>query len=198
MSDRTSRRPSGSSPDIGSSKITELRLVDERLGDADALQHALGELAQLQAALAPDTDLVEQLLDTRAGAPRRTIAEQAREIRQQFLGGEIVVEVRILRQVADAAAAPTVAERAGRGVPRARDVGNTSCISSFSVVVLPAPLGPRNPNTSPGCDFERELVERAIRALPPEADRVVLRQVGGGERAASTGSAPISARCLSS
>jgi hypothetical protein len=29
-------------------------------------------------------------------------------------------------------------------------VGKTSCISSFSVVVLPAPLGPRKPKTSPG------------------------------------------------
>src|SRR6185436_4509709 len=29
-------------------------------------------------------------------------------------------------------------------------VGNTSCISSFSVVVFPAPLGPRKPKTSPG------------------------------------------------
>ena len=30
------------------------------------------------------------------------------------------------------------------------DVGKTSCISSLSVVVLPAPFGPRKPNTSPG------------------------------------------------
>src|SRR4051812_19114094 len=29
------------------------------------------------------------------------------------------------------------------------DVGKTSCISSFSVVVLPAPFGPRKPKTSP-------------------------------------------------
>src|SRR5262249_42092318 len=28
-------------------------------------------------------------------------------------------------------------------------VGNTSCMSSLSVVVLPAPFGPRNPKTSP-------------------------------------------------
>src|SRR3954464_572755 len=43
-------------------------------------------------------------------------------------------------------------ERSPSGRPRisaSPEVGNTSCISSFSVVVLPAPLGPRNPNTSP-------------------------------------------------
>src|SRR5712691_9908333 len=42
--------------------------------------------------------------------------------------------------------------RSLRGFPRisARpEVGNTSCISSLSVVVLPAPLGPRKPKTSP-------------------------------------------------
>src|SRR6185437_10745992 len=38
------------------------------------------------------------------------------------------------------------------GAPRSSarpDVGNTSCIRSLSVVVLPAPLGPRKPKTSP-------------------------------------------------
>src|SRR6185295_12728084 len=39
----------------------------------------------------------------------------------------------------------------GRPSSSARpEVGKTSCMSSFSVVVLPAPFGPRNPNTSPG------------------------------------------------
>src|SRR6185295_2103736 len=43
-------------------------------------------------------------------------------------------------------------ERSPSGRPRisARPpVGKTSCMSSFSVVVLPAPLGPRKPKTSP-------------------------------------------------
>ena len=38
----------------------QLRIVDERLRDADALQHALRELAQLQPPLGADADLVEQ------------------------------------------------------------------------------------------------------------------------------------------
>ena len=49
----------------------QLGLVDERLRDADALQHAFRELAQLQAALGADADLVEQPRDARAAAPRR-------------------------------------------------------------------------------------------------------------------------------
>ena len=48
----------------------QLGIVDERLRDADALQHALGELAQLQAPLGADADLVEQPA-ARARAARR-------------------------------------------------------------------------------------------------------------------------------
>ena len=43
------------------------------------------------------------------------------------------------------------------------DVGKISCISSFSVVVLPAPFGPRKPNTSPWPDLERQRIERDVR-----------------------------------
>ena len=61
------------------------------------------------------------------------------------------------------------------------EVGKTSCISSFSVVVLPAPFGPRKPKTSPGLDVERQAIERPVRTLAPEPDRVVLGQVVRGE-----------------
>ena len=71
ISARTSRRPSGSRPDIGSSKITSSGSLIERLRDADTLQHALRELAQLQATLGADADLVEQPRDARRAAPRR-------------------------------------------------------------------------------------------------------------------------------
>ena len=64
------------------------------------------------------------------------------------------------------------------------EVGNTSCISSFSVVVLPAPFGPRKPKTSPALDVERQAIERAIGPLSPEADGVVFRQLVSGKRAA--------------
>ena len=50
----------------------QLRVVDQRLRDADALQHALRELAQLQTPLGADADLVEQPAGARArrSAPR--------------------------------------------------------------------------------------------------------------------------------
>ena len=43
-----------------------LGIVDQRLGQADALQHALRELAQLQAPLGAEADLVEQAVDPRS------------------------------------------------------------------------------------------------------------------------------------
>ena len=57
----------------------ELGLVDERLGDADALHHALRKLAQLKAPLGADADLVQQ---TRGALPPllRGAAEQPREV----------------------------------------------------------------------------------------------------------------------
>ena len=133
-----------------------LGIVEQRLGEADALQHPLRELAQLQPALGADAEAIEQR-GRRASADRPPlIAEQPREVVQQLLGGEVVVEVGILRQVADA---PARRRRSPTGRPRisARPaVGKISCISSFSVVVLPAPLGPRKPKTSPVLDLERQ------------------------------------------
>ena len=64
-------------------------------------------------------------------------------------------------------------------------------------MVLPAPFGPRKPNTSPGVDLERQAVERAIGALAPEANRVVLRELVRSRRLSRTGRDAISA-CASS
>ena len=64
----------------------------QRLRDADALQHALRELAELQAPLGADADLVEQRA-TRGRRSAAAIAEEAAEVVEQLLGGEVVVEV---------------------------------------------------------------------------------------------------------
>ena len=57
------------------------------------------------------------------------------------------------------------------------EVGKTSCISSLSVVVLPAPFGPEKPEDLARLDRKRQPIERAIRTGSPEADRVVLREL---------------------
>ena len=83
----------------------ELGVVDERLGDADALQHALGVLAQVRVGGALQTDVPEQGLDALAPAAR-VEAEQPRAEPEELAAGEVVVEVRVLRQVARRARRP--------------------------------------------------------------------------------------------
>ena len=67
------------------------------------------------------------------------------------------------------------------------EVGKISCISSFRVVVLPAPFGPRKPKTSPGCDLQRQPIERPVRPLAPEPDLIVLGEVVDAESRLSYG-----------
>ena len=57
-SSQTVRRRIGSMPAVGSSRIEQVRLVDERGGELEAAPHAPGELAR---AAAPDVPQVEQL-----------------------------------------------------------------------------------------------------------------------------------------
>ena len=59
----------------------ELGIVDERLRDPDALQHALRELPQRPPPLGADADLVEQAAGARAAVAHRE-AEQPREIHE--------------------------------------------------------------------------------------------------------------------
>ena len=56
-------------------------------------------------------------------------------------------------------------------------VGKISCMSSFSVVVLPAPFGPEEPEHFPGLDAERQTVQRTVPAPPREADGVILGEL---------------------
>ncbi len=56
----------------------ELGVVDERLGDADALQHALGVLAQVRVGGALQADVPEQGLDALAPAARVEAEQPAR------------------------------------------------------------------------------------------------------------------------
>src|SRR5207245_2039116 len=87
----------------------QLRIVDDRLRDADALQHALRELTEVEAAFGADADLVEQTVRACA-ALRPADAEESGKIDQQLLGRKVVVEVRILGEVADALLDGEIAE----------------------------------------------------------------------------------------
>ena len=85
MRSRTSLRPTGSSPLMGSSSTTNAGSRHQRLGDAEPLLHALRVLPDLAVGRVRQADLLEQLvaapLALRAGTPaswRRTAAPRAR------------------------------------------------------------------------------------------------------------------------
>jgi hypothetical protein len=87
----------------------QLRIVEQGLGDADALQRALRQRAQCRAALVAEL----HLLDDRTDALAQRTAVQSVELAvhgQHLFHGEIVVEVRLLGQKAD--------RRARRGAER--------------------------------------------------------------------------------
>ena len=102
-------------------------------------------------------------------------AEVGEEI-QQLLAGDLLVEGELAGQEARAgprgdAVAPRRRSRGSRAVP---EVGRSRPSSVRIVVVLPAPLGPRKPNTSPGATLKRDVLD-AARAL------VALGQCVGGD-----------------
>ena len=175
ISARTSRRPSGSRPDIGSSRKIDLGVVDQRLGQPDALNHPLRELAQLEAPLGAEPDLVEQ--PRHAGGPLGApVAEQAGEVAQQLLGGEVVVEVRVLGQVADPPLHLEVAERPAENRRRpGRRVDQLH--QQLEGRGLAGAVRPEESEDLARLDGEGQAVEGAVRPRPPEADLVVLRKL---------------------
>ncbi len=72
----TSTRPTGSRPVMGSSSKHQLGVVDQRLGDADALQHALGVLAKVRAGRPPSRPTSPRSASTRS---RRVVRVKTEE-----------------------------------------------------------------------------------------------------------------------
>ena len=158
----------------------EVGIVEERLGDADPLQHALGKFAELQPPFAADADLIEQAARAPA-AFRGVVAEERAEIHQQLLGGQVVVEVRVLRQIADPALDGQVAERPpqnfGAAAGREHELHEQLQRGRLARAVRT-----EKSEDLALADVERQAIERPIGTLPPEANAVVL-----GELEASRG-----------
>ena len=134
---------------MGSSRISTGGLVDERAGEPDALPVALGERSD---------DLAADVADHGALArPRRPGRDRAAwhalhrgAEAQVLLDPHLRVERDVLRQVADPARTPSGSR--ARSMPATRTlpaVAERNPVIIRIVVVLPAPLGPRKPSTSP-------------------------------------------------
>ena len=77
MMSRTSSRPSGSSPEVVEKH--DVRLVQQRLCETDALQHALAVLPQRSRRGIEQVDARQQLLDARLEPRTREAVETAME-----------------------------------------------------------------------------------------------------------------------
>ena len=124
--------------------------------DLQAPAHAAGEGHAPVASRRSHRPTISSTWRIRAGDERGVDAVELGVQPQVLLGGEVAVERRVLEDEADVAADVVALARRRRGRRRARcpTVGVASVQSMLIVVVLPAPLGPRKPKTSPGGDLE--------------------------------------------
>ena len=100
----------------------------------------------------PQADHLEHLVASAAATTPRVDAVELGVQAQVLLGGEVAVERRVLEDQADVAAHVVALgdDVVAGDAARCRTVGLASVQSMLIVVVLPAPLGPRKPKTSPG------------------------------------------------
>ena len=120
---------------------------------------------------------------SRRGAPAAlggVVAEERAEIHQQLLGGQVVVEVRILRQVADAPLDRQIAERPPQNLGAAGGRKH-QLHQQLQRRRLAGAVRSEESEDLALADLERQAVERPIGALAPEADAEVLGEVEGGE-----------------
>ncbi len=113
-----------------------------------------------------------------AAALGRRVAEEAGEILEQLLGGQVVVEVGVLRQVADPALDVDVADRppedlgaAGRRIDQLHQ--------QLERGGLAGAVRPEEAEDLALPDVERQRIERDVRARAPEADVIVLGKALG-------------------
>src|SRR5262249_41245818 len=134
---------------------------------------------ELQTSLGADADFVEQPLGARtafAGA----VPEEPGEIAQQLFSGQVVVEVRILREVANPALYRKVARRFSKELSASRgridELHQQLQRGGFAGAVRT-----EKSEHFAALDLERQAVQGAIRPRTPEANRVVFREFVGGQ-----------------
>ena len=162
----------------------DLGIVDERLRDAHALQHPLGELPQLHPALRANLHFVQPAARPHS-ALRAADAEEAREVLQQLLGRQVVVEVGVLGKVAETALHRHIARRPAQDL--GRPAGRVDELhEQLEGGGLARSVGAEEAEDLAGGDRQRDRVQRPVGTRAPEADEVVLAQPVGGDRGAHT------------
>ena len=126
----------------------QLRLAQQRSGQAEPLPHAERVRLDRPAAHAAEADLLQRLVDPAAAGGRPLRVPAAARVQQQQVGPPAQVPVR--RRPLDQRADRGSTSRASRGIGRPSssivpDVASTSPSSIRTVVVLPEPFAPRKP-----------------------------------------------------
>ena len=166
--------PHGIEPRHGLIEENHLGFMQDGLRNSHPLQHALRKLAQLHAAYIRQPDPPQDFLDP----PRQILAHHPRKppvIFQQFARGQIVVEVRLLRQESDLRLHrgiidihPENARRAARWKHQPHE--------HFQRGGLASPIGPQKSEDFPFFDIQMKRTQGALRALAPEAHAIRLLQ----------------------
>jgi hypothetical protein len=156
------------------------RIVEQRLRNADALDHPLRKLAKLETPLGAETDAIEQRRDALSpvGAP---VAKQFAEVAEEFLRRQVVVKGRVLGKVADPVPDGEIAHRTAENLGTSRGRIN-QLHQQLQRRRLSCPIGAEKAEHFAAVDLQREAIERAIRPAPPKADRVVLGEFRDSNR----------------
>jgi hypothetical protein len=178
MRSRISREPGGIDAGGGLVEDEEARLLDEGLGEADALEHAFRVAAEAAVAGVLEADQVRGAPRRARGVSRREAADFSVEM-ERLLAGEEFVEVGVLREEADflaaldlAAVAPEDAGAAGAGGDEAED--------DLHGGALAGAVGAQEAVNLAGLDIEREIAHGGD-ALAPEGDGEDLGEVLDGD-----------------
>ena len=160
------RRPSGSIPDSGSSRMSSSRIVDERLGELDPLSHALAVGAD---ALAGGIHQIDRRR-ARARPPdaRPCLSSPFRRASavDPLEPGHPVVEGVLLRTEPDPEVRATGCCQIGCPSTRTSPLlGRSWPVMSFRNVLLPAPFGPSRP-VMPERHADRHIVQADDLAVP--------------------------------
>ena len=170
-------RAVGSNPTVGSSRNSTRGSVEQRGGDLQPPQHAARERARQPVEHRLELHRLDRRGDARARSRRGHAGDAARRSRGS--------RARSARRRPTAPAGRSRSRAHRQRLARARrsrrrrarpSVGGSSVVSTRSVVVLPAPLGPSRPNTSPGATAKDTPADGVHLA---EADHEAVDEGGG-------------------
>ena len=165
ISSQNCRRDSGSTPVVGSSRISRSGIVDQAAAQPELLPHAAGQFLRRAVGKRREPGAVQQFGDSPVPFGAR-LPEQAAEKLDVLPDAEVGIEVlaQPLRHVGDARTHRGAMRRASpcrrRGRERCRTGSAARRRSGSSSVDLPTPSGPIKPDHAAGRDLDRDVVQR--------------------------------------